>query len=413
MNAIEKRSRPTEQTLDQATSHREEPPSPEGSEPFDYTYVSTVARIALYDDLRSAPRVTEIPPAETLTFIENLAAKVYEQSKGAGGAIPYTVIREVSENFIHAKFKEIIVSILDGGNTIRFADQGPGINHKDKAQLPGFSSAIEPMKKYIRGVGSGLPIVKEYLEFSHGNITIEDNMGAGSVVTISMAHDDSSQVADHSIGNAPDAIPSGTSAISAAPDAGVTPSTLSSGTSLPNAASSNMTAGGTTTAGFNDAAYRATTSAQMQGTWSNAGHYSANPAMTADQAYHGYAPEARYSGAASFYPDAGVLPYGVPYAGGTGGAFDLPNYASHVASRVQMAIAPLSTRERDFLPLLLDEGPLGVTDISKYTDTPQSSTYVALKKLEESGLVEKTAGQKRILTPLGRDVAQALRSQKQ
>lgn len=400
--------------MDQATSHREEPASPEGSEPFDYTYVSTVARIALYDDLRSAPRVTEIPPAETLTFIENLAAKVYEQSKGAGGAIPYTVIREVSENFIHAKFKEIIISILDGGNTIRFADQGPGINHKDKAQLPGFSSAIEPMKKYIRGVGSGLPIVKEYLEFSHGNITIEDNMGAGSVVTISMAHDDSSQVADSSIGNAPDAIPSGTSAISAAaPGASATPNTFSSGAALPNAASSNMAEGGAATAGFNDAAYGATTSAQMQGTWSNAGHYSANPVMAADQTYHGYAPEARYSGAANFYQDAGVLPYGVPYAGGTGGAFDLPNYASHVASRVQMAIAPLSTRERDFLPLLLDEGPLGVTDISKYTDTPQSSTYVALKKLEESGLVEKTAGQKRILTPLGRDVAQALRSQKQ
>ncbi len=47
-------------------------------------------------------------------------------------------MREVSENFIHARFKEIIVSILDHGNTIRFADQGPGINFKDKAQLPGF-----------------------------------------------------------------------------------------------------------------------------------------------------------------------------------------------------------------------------------------------------------------------------------
>ena len=41
------------------------------------------------------------------------------------------------------------------------------------------------MKSYIRGVGSGLPIVKEYLEFTHGTITIEDNLGSGSVVTIS------------------------------------------------------------------------------------------------------------------------------------------------------------------------------------------------------------------------------------
>ena len=153
---------------------------------FDYTHVKTVARIALYDDLRSAPRITEILPATTAEYIENLASKVYEQAHSAGGTIPYTVIREVTENFIHAQFAEIIVSILDQGNTIRFADQGPGIVQKEKAQLPGFTSAVEPMKKYIRGVGSGLPIVKEYLDISHGEITIEDNLGTGAVVTISL-----------------------------------------------------------------------------------------------------------------------------------------------------------------------------------------------------------------------------------
>lgn len=143
---------------------------------FNYTFVETIARIAVYDDLRSAPRVIEIQPNTTAEFIENLASKIYEQAKLSGGTIPYTVIREVSENFIHAQFSEIIVSILDQGKTIRFSDQGPGIANKDKAQLPGFTSAIEPMKHYIRGVGSGLPIVKDYLDFSNGTITIEDNL---------------------------------------------------------------------------------------------------------------------------------------------------------------------------------------------------------------------------------------------
>ena len=69
---------------------------------------------------------------------------------------------------IRDSFKEVVVSILDKGNTIRFADHGPGIPSKEKAQMPGFSSAVEPMKNYIRGVGSGLPIVREYLESSHG-----------------------------------------------------------------------------------------------------------------------------------------------------------------------------------------------------------------------------------------------------
>ena len=142
----------------------------------------------------SAPRITEIPPGPTNEYIEKLTTTIYEQSHMAGGEIPYTTIREVSENFIHAKFSEIIVSILDKGNTIRFADQGPGIQMKDKAQLPGFSSATEPMKKYIRGVGSGLPLVREFLNSSHGTITIEDNIQTGAVVTISLAEPETQPV---------------------------------------------------------------------------------------------------------------------------------------------------------------------------------------------------------------------------
>lgn len=42
------------------------------------------------------------------------------------------------------------------------------------------------MKGYIRGVGSGLPIVCDYLDFTHGSISIDDNIGQGTVVTISM-----------------------------------------------------------------------------------------------------------------------------------------------------------------------------------------------------------------------------------
>lgn len=153
---------------------------------FDYTFVNAIARIAFYDDLKSAPRITKIQPAPTNDYIETLTTTIYEQSKLAGGKIPYSVIREVSENFIHAQFREIVVSILDDGNTIRFADQGPGIHEKEKATQPGFSSAIEPMKDYIRGVGSGFPIVKDYLDDREGSIVIEDNLVSGAVVTISL-----------------------------------------------------------------------------------------------------------------------------------------------------------------------------------------------------------------------------------
>jgi hypothetical protein len=43
------------------------------------------------------------------------------------------------------------------------------------------------MKRYIRGVGSGLPIVRDFLVHSGGSLAIEDNLGVGSVVTIHAA----------------------------------------------------------------------------------------------------------------------------------------------------------------------------------------------------------------------------------
>jgi hypothetical protein len=142
------------------------------------------ARIAVYESMAAAPRVEEVGPKLASDFIEALAARVHELARSLGGSVPYTVVREVAENFIHAGFAEPVVSILDGGSTIRFADQGPGIRDKEKALLPGFTTASADMKNHIRGVGSGLPIVREYLSHSGGSLAIEDNLGCGSVVTI-------------------------------------------------------------------------------------------------------------------------------------------------------------------------------------------------------------------------------------
>lgn len=163
--------------------------SPAASHPFNYDFIETIACVAIYDTLQSTPQIIQIPGAPTHQFIENIASTTYNEAKNRGGLIPYTVIREVAENFIHANFNEPVVSIFDHGNTIRFADQGPGIKDKERAQEPGFTSASEPMKKYIRGVGSGLPLVKEVLSFSHGTIKIEDNINQGSVITISLLRD--------------------------------------------------------------------------------------------------------------------------------------------------------------------------------------------------------------------------------
>lgn len=148
------------------------------------SYISTRARVAVYDAPASAPLVEDVGPAPASDCIEQLANKVFSLARERGGSIPYTVIREVSENLLHAGFAEPVVSIMDGGRTIRFSDQGPGIPDKDHALLPGFTTATWDMKRIIRGVGSGLPIVNDFLSVSGGSLSIEDNLGGGCVITL-------------------------------------------------------------------------------------------------------------------------------------------------------------------------------------------------------------------------------------
>ena len=146
--------------------------------------VGTRARVAVYEAPGAAPRVEDIEPGPTGEYIERLTTTVHRLAREQGSDIPYTVVREVTENFIHARFAEPVVSILEGGKTIRFADQGPGIDDKVNAVLPGFTTAAGDMKRFIRGVGSGLPLVRDFLNLSGGTLVIEDNLGTGSVVTI-------------------------------------------------------------------------------------------------------------------------------------------------------------------------------------------------------------------------------------
>ncbi len=157
----------------------------------DLEVVTYPTRIAIFDDPASAPRVVVIQPKDVRSYLEEITATVTKLAKEQGGKISFTVIREVVENLVHAYFIEPTISILDDGNTIRFSDQGPGIKEKDRALEYGTTSATEQMKKYIRGVGSGLPYAQQYMEDHGGTLVIEDNLNAGTIVTISMPHEGS------------------------------------------------------------------------------------------------------------------------------------------------------------------------------------------------------------------------------
>ncbi|MDO4436531.1 MAG: ATP-binding protein [Coriobacteriaceae bacterium] len=143
-------------------------------------------RISVYDDLLSTPRVIVVEQEDVRTYLEDVTNTVYRTMKEQGGRLSLMIIRELVENFIHAQFSEPVISIMDDGDTIRFADQGPGINDKERAFEFGVTSADRNKKRYIRGTGAGLPMVQQYVENAGGAISVEDNLGAGTVVTVSV-----------------------------------------------------------------------------------------------------------------------------------------------------------------------------------------------------------------------------------
>jgi len=143
-------------------------------------------RIAIYDTLTSPPRVVSVEERDVPGLIAALAEKTYHSCREQGGNVPFTVINELIENLIHAFFCDVVITILDGGRVVRISDHGPGVDDKDRAFLPGFTTATADQRRFIRGVGSGLPIARESLGFLRGAITVEDNLGGGAVVTIKM-----------------------------------------------------------------------------------------------------------------------------------------------------------------------------------------------------------------------------------
>ncbi len=143
-------------------------------------------RIAVYDNMRSIPRIIDLNFNDINNFINETSEKTYNLSHEIGGSIPYTLIKEIIENLIHADFKEVVITVLDRGNHIIVTDQGPGIEDKEKAFLPGYTTATSKMKEYIRGVGSGFPIIKETITFSGGSIDVKDNIKRGTVISLKL-----------------------------------------------------------------------------------------------------------------------------------------------------------------------------------------------------------------------------------
>lgn len=364
-----------EGSADDQDSPRQKPPKLEVNYP---------ARIAVYDDPSAAPRVVVIEPKGVREYLEEITATVVKLAKEQGSVIPFMVIREVVENFIHSYFRQPTISILDGGNTIRFSDQGPGIKEKSLALEYGTSSATEEMKQYIRGVGSGLPYVQQYLQDKGGSLTIEDNISGGTIVTISAVAQ------------------------------GQKPTQM--GNQVSYQAQQPQPYG-----------YGAPQTYQPQ-TWQMSSQ--AAPGTTGQtwrqppQPVYGYpSPDALSQGYPPAYPPqqggyqtGGNPPASYsPYSQGGYQQQSMPNYAepsltpplSQVPGGGTPAqdLLPISDRGRLILSYLVSHDGVGPTELTRQFGHSQPTWSRELQALEEMGLIAKRRGeQKRTLTPAGRAV---------
>ena len=147
-------------------------------------------RIAVYPS-SGEPEITEASAANPGSAARKFSRIVSEKVREAGGKVPEESISEVVENLIHAGYRGVVISVLDDGNIVRVSDKGPGVENKSRAMEFGFSGATPEALTEIRGVGAGLGIARAAAEKTGGTVTIEDNIGGGTVVTISMPGDGS------------------------------------------------------------------------------------------------------------------------------------------------------------------------------------------------------------------------------
>ena len=142
-------------------------------------------KVAVYPS-NGEPEVSEVSAASPHAARGKFSKLVMEKVRASGGGVPEEALRELIENLVHAEYRGVVISVLDDGNLVRISDKGPGIEHKERAFEFGFSGATQEVVQEIRGVGAGLGMARASAEKAGGTVSIEDNIGGGTVATVSV-----------------------------------------------------------------------------------------------------------------------------------------------------------------------------------------------------------------------------------
>ena len=137
------------------------------------------ARLATWSAPSLPPVVEELSDPDAAALVESVCDAIAERSP-----LPAPAVREVVENLVHAGFRDAVVSVLDGGRTVRVSDHGPGIADRGRALEPGYTTADDEDRAVILGVGAGLPFAAAAMAELGGRLEIDDNLGGGTTVTL-------------------------------------------------------------------------------------------------------------------------------------------------------------------------------------------------------------------------------------
>ncbi len=159
-------------------------------------------RVAVYPK-DGEPEIIEVSAANPRSATTKFSRFVMDKVGEMGGRAPEASVREIIENLIHAEYKGVVISVLEDGDSVRVSDKGPGIREKTRAVEFGFSGATPEAARHIRGVGAGLGIARTVAVKAGGTVTVEDNIGGGTVATVSIPGDGTEKPGDHFVSEAP------------------------------------------------------------------------------------------------------------------------------------------------------------------------------------------------------------------
>ncbi|MFN8120892.1 MAG: ATP-binding protein [Thermoleophilia bacterium] len=134
----------------------------------------------MYTSASEPPELSEISDPDAGVLVERLF-----ESVARWATLPVVAVREIIENLVHAGFRDALVSVLCDGRVVRVSDSGPGIDDPMLAMQPGFTTAGPEEREVVRGAGCGLPLAASLMDAEGGALELANNLGGGTVVTLS------------------------------------------------------------------------------------------------------------------------------------------------------------------------------------------------------------------------------------